>query len=253
MMAASVDSASAQRPVHLANLPKLPTLRAKTTSSRCTSPRRRQTDRWIGVCGCRMAVGADRGSRAKDRFDWSGCCIESQVTYFTELTMTQLSLTAVLDRTSYPPAEDSLAYCLAKLRLGTEESSPATSPESEGPGVNLALVLDVSGSMDKPNRFPLLCDAVRRLVIGLRPGLGERHPVHGPFRDRDPVHACGGSCVGPRPDYPEYEGFGLTLWPRTNLAPGLRLAIEGFQSRAISGGRAPPDVRPDRRRIARYA
>jgi hypothetical protein len=153
--------------------------------------------------------------------------------------MTQVSFTTVWDRTSYPPGEDPLAYCLAKLRLGTEESVSSTSAADDGPGVDLALVLDVSGSMDKPNRYPLLCDAVRRLVIGLRPQ--DRISVT-LFTDRSetviPFVPAEDAASDPDQIIQAMNDSGLLFGPRTNLAPGLRLALEGFQARMDSEGRA---------------
>jgi hypothetical protein len=93
--------------------------------------------------------------------------ITAQVHPTSPIPPLQVDLTAVFDRTSYPTGEDPLVYCLAKLRVSAGSESADTSPESDGPGVDVALVLDVSGSMDKPNRYPLLCEAVRRLVVGL--------------------------------------------------------------------------------------
>ncbi len=153
--------------------------------------------------------------------------------------MTQVTLITSWDRTSYPPGEDSLAYCLAKLRLGTDELSSAISPKSDGPGVDVALVLDVSGSMDKPNRYPLLCDAVRRLVIGLGPQdwisvilFTERSETVIPFMPAEEAASDPDQIIQAMND------SGLLFGPRTNLAPGLHLALEGFRSRAILEGRA---------------
>ena len=160
--------------------------------------------------------------------------------------MTQAFITAVLDRTSYPPGEDSLAYCLAKLRLGSEESLPASSAASDGPGVDVALVLDVSGSMDKPNRYPLLCDAVRRLIVGLRPQdwisvtlFTDRSETVIPFMPLEEAASDAEQIVQAMND------SGLLFGPRTNLAPGLRLALGGVPVESDLGRPCALDVRPD--------
>jgi hypothetical protein len=147
-------------------------------------------------------------------------------------------LTAVFDKTSYPPQDDSLAYCLTKFFVGTDATSAPAGAESDGPGVELALVLDVSGSMDKPNRFPLLCDAVRRLVAGLRSQdwisitlFTDRSETVFPFM---PVEQA---AADPDQVIEVMRESGLLFGPRTNLAPGLRLALDGFGSRQSSQGR----------------
>jgi hypothetical protein len=153
-------------------------------------------------------------------------------------TPTQVDLTAVFDRTSYPPAEDPLVYCLTKLRVMTGADSTGISPESDGPGVDVALVLDVSGSMDKPNRYPLLCEAVRRLVVGLGPEdwlsitlFTDRSKMVFPFM---PVEEA---ASDPEQLIRAMNESGLLFGPSTNLAPGLRLALEGFRSRRSFEGR----------------
>jgi von Willebrand factor type A domain len=144
----------------------------------------------------------------------------------------------VFDRTSYPPAEDPLAYCLARIRVGAGPGSPGWSGERDAPGVDVALILDVSGSMDKPNRYPLLCGAVRRLVTGLGPHdwvsvilFTDRSKTVFPFMPVEEV------ATEPERIIQAMNESGLLFGPRTNLAPGLRLALDGFRSHAASGGR----------------
>jgi Mg-chelatase subunit ChlD len=149
-----------------------------------------------------------------------------------------VDLTALFDRTSYQLGEDPLAYLLAKVRVSAGVESADIRSASDGPEVDVALVLDVSGSMDKPNRYPLLCEAVRRLVVGLDPQdwisitlFTDRSETVFPFM---PVEEA---ASDPEQVIRAMKESGLLFGPRTNLAPGLRLALEGFRSRAASGGR----------------
>ena len=141
-----------------------------------------------------------------------------------------MDLTAVFDRTSYPPAEDPLVYCLAKFRVGSSARSADVDPEKDGPGVDVALVLDVSGSMDKPNRYPLLCEAVRRLVVGLGSQdwisvtlFSDRSRTVFPFMPVDDV------ASDPEQIIRAMNESGLLFGPRTYLAAGLRHGVGGLQ------------------------
>lgn len=64
---------------------------------------------------------------------------------------------------AYPTGKDSLVRCLLRLRAATE---PPVERRREAS--HLVLVLDVSGSMDVPNKYPLLVAAIESLlgVIG---------------------------------------------------------------------------------------
>ncbi len=149
-----------------------------------------------------------------------------------------VDLSAVFDRTSYPPAEDPLAYCLTRLRVNAGTNSTDAPTPSDGPGVDVALVLDVSGSMEKPNRYPLLCEAVRRLVTGLGPQdwisvtlFTDRSRTVFPFLPAVEV------AFDPEQIVTAMNESGLLFGPRTNLAPGLLLALQEFGSQASAGGR----------------
>src|SRR5262245_40068551 len=75
-----------------------------------------------------------------------------------------VQLTATFDHEAYPRGNDPLAYFLVELFLMGDGEIAV-----QGVDADLALVLDVSGSMDKPNRYPLLREAVRQLLAGLGP------------------------------------------------------------------------------------
>ena len=104
--------------------------------------------------------------------------------------------------------------------------------------VDVALVLDVSGSMEKPNRYPLLCEAVRRLVTGLGPQdwisvtlFTDRSRTVFPFLPAVEV------AFDPEQIVTAMNESGLLFGPRTNLAPGLWSALQEFGSQASAGGR----------------
>jgi hypothetical protein len=63
----------------------------------------------------------------------------------------RVELAATFDREAYPTGEDPLAYWLAELQV-TVGGEVADEAVDDGPGTDLALVLDVSGSMDRPDR-----------------------------------------------------------------------------------------------------
>jgi hypothetical protein len=107
----------------------------------------------------------------------------------------------------------------------------------DGPGADLALVLDVSGSMDRPDRYPLLCEAVRRLVGGLRPQdrvsvtlFSSRAATVVPFTPGDEAARDPDAIVR------AMNNSGL-LFENTMLAPGLRLALDGFGRGEVAAGR----------------
>jgi hypothetical protein len=145
----------------------------------------------------------------------------------------RVDLTATFDRTSYPDGDDSLAYCLAELRVvvGREVVN-------EGPGADIALVLDVSGSMDKPNRYPLLRHAVRRFALGLGPK--DRVSVI-LFTDKAKtvIPFMPGDEASEKPDLliDAMDESGMLFGPKTFLAPGLWFALNGFGSPSQSRGR----------------
>ncbi len=149
-----------------------------------------------------------------------------------------MDLTARFDQTSYPPTEDALAYWLAELRVEREHKLE-TPREAARVGADIALVLDVSGSMNKPNRYPLLRDAVRLFVSGL--DWQDRVSVT-LFTDRSQtvVQPIDGDEAADNPDriLQAMDESGMLFGPKTLLAPGLRLALGGFGPAGGPGARA---------------
>ena len=131
-----------------------------------------------------------------------------------------------------------LAYWLAELRVEREHKLE-TPREAARVGADIALVLDVSGSMNKPNRYPLLRDAVRLFVSGL--DWQDRVSVT-LFTDRSQtvVQPIDGDEAADNPDriLQAMDESGMLFGPKTLLAPGLRLALGGFGPAGGPGARA---------------
>lgn len=69
-----------------------------------------------------------------------------------------------VDRDAVKAGEDALLRCLVHLR----PRKPAERPDAKA-NIHLALVLDVSGSMNAPDKYPRLLEALRILVADLPP------------------------------------------------------------------------------------
>lgn len=145
----------------------------------------------------------------------------------------RVELRARFDHSAYPPGEDPLVYWLAEFQV-----DGAAAAGDDRPGADLALVLDVSGSMDKPNRYPLLCEAVRQLVCGLDPQ--DRVSVT-LFTDvsKTVVPFIAGDMAAADPDriIRAMNDSGM-LFRGTLLAPGLQLVLNTFTAMPRTGGRA---------------
>jgi hypothetical protein len=133
-----------------------------------------------------------------------------------------IRLAAAFDCEAYPAGEDSLAYCLVSLQVSAGEEALAA-----GEDADICLVLDVSGSMDKPNRYPLLREAVRRMIADLAPADRISITV---FSDRAetvvPLVLGADAADGESDLLLCMDRSNLLFGPRTLLAPGLRLALD---------------------------
>ncbi len=76
----------------------------------------------------------------------------------------RVSLRTAFDRTTYQEGADPVAQFLLEL-----EVQPADRGRPGGVRADVCLVLDVSGSMNRPDRYPLLRQAVERLLASLPP------------------------------------------------------------------------------------
>jgi hypothetical protein len=149
----------------------------------------------------------------------------------------KVNLVSRFDHTSYPLGEDPLAYWLAELEVEPAVEVAGKAAEEARPGADIALVLDVSGSMDKPNRYPLLKEAVRQLVLGLGPQ--DRVSVT-LFTDvsKTVVPFTAGEVAAADPDriIRAMDESGM-LFRSTLLAPGLQLVLNVFAAMPRAGGR----------------
>jgi hypothetical protein len=144
-----------------------------------------------------------------------------------------LRLTAGFDHEGYPDADDSLAYCLCEMLL-TAPGQAAV----EGIDADLALVLDVSGSMDQSNRYPLLCQAVRRLLAGLGPSDRVSITLFS-NRAETVVPLLVGADAAEQANHiiASMNRSRLLFGPQTLLAPALGLALESLGRAAPEPGR----------------
>jgi TIR domain/FHA domain/von Willebrand factor type A domain len=143
-------------------------------------------------------------------------------------------LVAGFDQEAYSPGEDPLAYCLVEFAIGTE-----TDIRTLDQNADLALVLDVSGSMDRPDRYPLLREAVRELVRGL--GTQDRLSIT-LFSDRSetvvPLLAGSDAVENLGELIERMDKSALLFGSSTRLSPALELALKALGSPEHSGGRA---------------
>jgi Mg-chelatase subunit ChlD len=87
----------------------------------------------------------------------------------------QATLTASFEYEAYPAGHDPVVRLLIEATVNpldrpASNDNGDVSRERAGPDVELFLVLDVSGSMDASDRYPLLRQALATLLEGVRPG-----------------------------------------------------------------------------------
>jgi hypothetical protein len=144
-----------------------------------------------------------------------------------------VQLMATFDQEAYPGGNDPLAYCLVELLLKGDGETAV-----QGVDADLALVLDVSGSMEKPNRYPLLREAVRQLVAGLGPT--DRTSIT-LFSDRAETVVpliSGADAAEKASEVIECMNRSKMLFgPKTLLAPGLSKGLEALGPVERSAGR----------------
>ncbi len=96
--------------------------------------------------------------------------IEELVNYFPyayAVPHDHAPLAATLEVAAAPWAP---AHRLVRIGLKAREVTAATRPPA-----NLVFLIDVSGSMDEPNKLPLLQQSLRMLLGQLRPGRSRGH------------------------------------------------------------------------------
>jgi hypothetical protein len=141
------------------------------------------------------------------------------------------------DHDCYPIKGDPLACVLVevrgRIRQGTKDRELQT--QQRVTRTDTVLVLDVSRSMDRPDKYPLVRSATAMLASHL--GAKDRLAAILFSTGSDAVLGLGGPCPGPetlavRMDASQIRHGG------TNLAPGLLRALEELQS----AGRIPARV-----------
>jgi Mg-chelatase subunit ChlD/predicted Ser/Thr protein kinase len=142
-------------------------------------------------------------------------------------------LQPVFDRDGYPHTEESTAYCLLELEVRPEKSS--VDGGEEGVTADLMLVLDVSGSMDTPDKYPLLRRALVEFLQHLAPDDRVGIAIFSAGAELVLRPAPGAEVARVAPAILErMDHSPLTFGGATQLAPGLRhalAALEGLPAR----------------------
>jgi Mg-chelatase subunit ChlD len=146
----------------------------------------------------------------------------------------EVQVEPIFDRSAYERQSDPLVRFLVEMqvRRADPERAPGKVP------ADLFLVLDVSGSMNQPDRYPLLRQAVRQLIRGLdaRDRLAiavfstDAEMVQPPLSGAEAAdHAAD---IIERMDQSHYLFGGST-----QLAPGLRCVLAALQGQKPADGR----------------
>ena len=141
----------------------------------------------------------------------------------TQASSLRIQVDAKFDEQAYPVGEDPVARCLLEV-----EVQPSWPGAGERVRADLVLVLDVSGSMDAPDRYPLLREAVSELIrqmpaedrVGIVVFSSQAETVLPLTRVADARDQL--ARILERMDGSPQFGGG------TNLAPGLEQALELF-------------------------
>lgn len=125
---------------------------------------------------------------------------------------------AILERAAYLPATDPFVRCLLKLAVVPPADAPRP-PES-----HVLLILDVSASMNAPDRYPLVLESVRGLV-GLLPASARLTVVLFSDRVDCPLRLLPVMEVGPEGATRAIETSKAKFGGATRMALGVREAI----------------------------
>jgi hypothetical protein len=142
-----------------------------------------------------------------------------------------IRLEASFDHASYPPQDDPVSYFL--LDLEARRDAPATGTEVSA---EIILVLDVSGSMDCPDRYPLLRRAVEEFLVRLE--ADDQVGIVVFSRDAETIlPPTPGAEARPAADeiLRRMDSSKLLFGGATRLAPGLRLARAALERSGRAG------------------
>ena len=152
--------------------------------------------------------------------------IEELVNYFPYRYATPKDQTPFAASMEVADAPWNPAHRLVRIGLKGREI-----PESERPALNLVFLLDVSGSMDMPNKLPLVKESMRLLVEKLKP------------TDRVAIAVYAGASGLALPSTPASKKQeilaaldALTPGGSTNGAMGIQLAYDIAKANFIAGG-----------------
>ncbi len=140
----------------------------------------------------------------------------------------KVRLQALFDQTAYPGDEDPVCRFLLEWELSPQArgAGAASPPGTRGVSADVFLVLDVSGSMDQPDRYPLLRQAVEQFLRTLAPD--DRVGIALFSTDADLIlapTAAGGAQDQTDAILQRMDLSHLKFAGATRLAPGLRAAL----------------------------
>jgi Mg-chelatase subunit ChlD len=143
-----------------------------------------------------------------------------------------LEVRASFDRVSYPDGDDPIIHAL----VAVEASGVAQGPEVRA---DVFLVLDVSGSMNTADKYPMLRRAVGEFLG--RMAATDRVGIALFSSDAEVITPLipGATAAAEASRLVARMDSSRLLWGGTNLAPGLRVAASGL----TEGGRPPGGVR----------
>jgi Mg-chelatase subunit ChlD len=133
----------------------------------------------------------------------------------------RVRLQPLFDQTAYPAQEDPVARFLLELEVRPTGQRGVTA--------DIFLVLDVSGSMDSPDRYPLMCRAVEKLLFGVEPDDRVGVVLFSTAADLVLEPTSGTRAASAIPDIlRRMDASRIKFGGATCLSPGLRTAVDAL-------------------------
>lgn len=137
----------------------------------------------------------------------------------------KVRLQPIFDQNAYWAREDPMARFLLELELQAAGESQAYEPQ--GISADIFLVLDVSGSMDAPDRYPLLRQAVEQFLRRMEPDDRVGIVLFSTGADLALRPLPGAKVADQVPlILQRMDSSGIKFGGETRLAPGLRSALD---------------------------
>src|SRR5262249_46925452 len=144
-----------------------------------------------------------------------------------ELDGLRVRIEPFFEKALYPSGDDPIAHFL--LELEVRRTKPVAEPKNEVKA-DLCLVLDVSGSMEAADRYPLLRRAVDELLSRRGPEDRVAFVVFSTRADVVTELISGSQARDDAKDLlARMDRSGIMFAGGTNLAPGIQQAINGLR------------------------